>query len=426
MSVQRWLNFVTQIRQFGWEPTIYTADNPVYAVSDEALQNKVPVGVKVLKTKVPEPNNLFRRILFWKKDINNSIYRNQQQKSSKWSIVKTLLWWVRGNFFIPDARFLWIRPSINFLAEHLRREKYDLILSSGPPHSLHLIAKGLVKAFDLPWIADFRDPWTSMDYLQAIKLTSYARKRHWNLEASVIKGADQVVVVGRAMQEEYRKSHQVESKVIYNGYNPSKSFEGSVELDHKFTILHLGSFLPNRNCDDLWRVLSRRVEDNNELASKLEIKLVGKVAPNVLDSIKKEGLSPYLNHIDYVKHDEVFAILRSAHVLLLPIDRIPNAEFVVTGKIFEYLQARRPVLLLGPDYGDAAGIITDCKAGYCCNFEDENAIEKALGELFTSYLKADEKELGNRIEQYSSARQLKVYADLMNELVDQKRIKSND
>lgn len=418
-GVQRWLRFVKNLRDFDWEPTIYTAKNTLYPVIDEKLEAEIPQGIKKLSLEVPEPNNFLNKVLFWKKDKSSILYKNQQQSGNKKSITKDFLWWIRGNFFIPDARFLWISPSVKYLKENIKKGEYDVIVSTGPPHSLHLIAKRLKDDLGIPWIADFRDPWTSMDYLNAVNLTSWAQEKHNKLEKKVVTNSDKVIVVGQTMANEFKQKYAVNSHIIHNGYNDFKPTNENQILDSKFSIVHIGSFLVNRNCDDLWEVLSELALKNKTFKDDLKIKLIGNIAPNVLSSIEKFNLNGFLEKIDYIKYEKTIEHLNSAQVLLLPIDRISNAEFVITGKIFEYLKANRPILLIGPPNGDAANILNNCEAGYCCDFDNKEDIKKSILEIYTRYKEGKNYINSKNVESYSGYELSKKLSNCLDQLVQQ-------
>lgn len=401
-GVQRWVRFVKHLRSFGWEPVIYAPEDPNYALEDLSLVNEIPDDIKVYKHKIREVNNLFAKLSPKKSKKDNKLYNLQQQKGANRSMFQKLAWFIRGNFFIPDARFLWIKPSARFLSPILEKENFDAVVSTGPPHSLHLIAEKLKKKHDFRWIADFRDPWTSMDYMQEMFLSKYAEKKHARLEKKVITSADEVVVVGKTMFNEFKDNYNVESEVIYNGYEKNADqVEGSHVLDEKFTIVHIGSFLKNRNCDDLWQELSNLCQENELFKERLELRLIGNVAPNVMASIEKYGLNENLNKMDYIPFEETQKYLFGAQALLLPIDRIENAAFVLTGKLFEYLKSKRPILLLAPSHGDAADIIQQCKAGYCCGFDDKEEIKKSLLTMFNLYLENKNTVNSVNIERFS-------------------------
>lgn len=427
-GVQRCLRFVKYLRNFGWEPIVYTADNANYPLYDEDLIKEVPEGIQTLKLKIREPNNLFART---GSSGNANRPKIQSNVEGKKSLLVKFLWFVRGNFFIPDARILWVKPSVRYLEKFLNENKVDVILSSGPPHSLHLIAKRLKDKLNIPTVADFRDPWTSIDYLSEMYLTPFAKRKHEKLERMVVTSATAITVVGNTMYNEFKEKYNRDSTVIYNSYDnaplpakgqpPSPPEGGSItahrlhsDIDRHggFTIVHIGSFLKNRNCPDLWEVLGEMVKNDSAFAKNLDIKLIGNVASNILDSIEKNLLTANLNKIDFMPHSDTLTHLFSAQVLLLPIDRIPNCEFVLTGKLFDYLKARRPILLIGPENGDAAYVIKNCNAGYSCNFGDKAKMESTVRMMYELFLQGKNNIQPVNVEQYSAYEVTKKLAGL--------------
>mgnify|MGYP005989396453 CR=1 FL=1 len=169
IGVQRWLQFSKNLRDQGWEPVIYTAKDASYPIFDENLEAQIPFGIEVHKVRVPEPNNFFSIFQLGNKK-SKKLYELSQQSKVDTSPIKKLLWTIRGNFFIPDARMFWISKSFKYLSKYLENNPVDAVISSGPPHSTHMIARRLKKRFNLLWFADFRDPWTSMDYLKKMNL----------------------------------------------------------------------------------------------------------------------------------------------------------------------------------------------------------------------------------------------------------------
>lgn len=412
IGVQRWLQFSKNFRDNGWEPIIFTAKDANYAIIDEKLLNEVPDGIEVHKVKVPEPNNIIS-LFKGKNNKSKSILNLQQQSNINKSTFKKLLWTIRGNFFIPDARMFWIRKSFKYLDKYLSQNNVDAIISTGPPHSTHIIAEKIKNKYKIPWISDFRDPWTSMDYLKQMNLKQFALDKHKRLEESVLRNSTEVVVVGKTIQKEFKENYNIDSHLIYNGYNANDINIDNLELDEKFTIVHTGSFLHHRNCNDLWKVLSELVIEREDFSSKLEIKLVGNVAPVVLASIEKYELNNNLNLISYVDHYTAKKIQRNAQLLLLPIDRIENAEFVLTGKLFEYLQAKRPILFIGPSYGDAADVIKSCNAGSIIDFDNLELLKEVIIEKFARYSNHNNICESKNIEQFSYTELTKKVTELL-------------
>lgn len=383
-GVQRWVRFVSHLRNFGWEPVLCIPENPSYVVEDPSLLQSLPQDLEIIRTKLWDPVLFVTKLKRKKSSDGNQLKLVQKPNKNDWKAK--LLWKIRGNFFIPDAKKYWIKPSIKKLSAYLKVHPVDAIISTGPPHSAHLIALGLKSKFDIPWLADFRDPWISMDYLQEMSLGKSAWKKHKKLEREVITTANEVVVVGKTMQLEYEERYSRTCPIVYNGYNESNAVnQKNYQLDEKFTIVHIGNFLRDRNCRDFWQTLSELIAENEEFKSRIQLKFIGELAVNVRESITEFGLDPYTQFIPYIPFEETQSHLHQAQVLLLPIDRISNAQFVLTGKLFEYIKSKRPILLLGPSNGDAADIVLSCASGMVCDFDDFSQLRITLLELFQRY-----------------------------------------
>ena len=192
-GVQRWLKFVKYLRGFGWEPIVYTPENPEAPATDESLLKDIPDNLTVLRTRIWEPYSLYKNFIGQKKgETINAGFLSEKKKPG---IAEKISVWIRGNWFIPDARKFWIKPSIIFLSQYLKNNPVHAVVSTGPPHSMHLIALGLKKQLHLPWLADFRDPWTNIDFYDKLMLTKFSNEKHKRMELEVLKNADKVVVV---------------------------------------------------------------------------------------------------------------------------------------------------------------------------------------------------------------------------------------
>lgn len=377
-GVQRWLKFVKYLRVFGVEPVLYVPEGAAYPVTDESLVAEVPEGIKIYRGRIAEPSAFFPS----GKKVSAGFIDSSGKKSWK----SRLMTWIRANVFIPDARMLWIRPSIRRLKKILKKEGIDTIISTGPPHTTHMIALGL-KRHDpsLRWIADFRDPWTKIDYFHHLPLTRRARKKHFRLEDEVLRTADEVITVTRGMAEDYRSRVKGHLHVITNGYDTADSPEAETILDKKFTICHIGSLNTDRNPHEFWEVLSELCRENPGFAADLQIELTGNVNPAVFDSLRGNGLGEYIKHIPYAPHAEVVRSQHSARVLLLLMNRTPSGALYIAGKLFEYLAARRPILLTGFAKSDAADILRECQAGYALDFSDKTGLRHAIEQLYAGY-----------------------------------------
>ena len=379
----RWLKFTKYLREFGWEPVIYTAENGEYTELDPDNVKDIPSGVTVLKQPIWEPYNFYKRFIGQKKTEKINVGFLTEKK--KPALAERISVWVRGNFFIPDARCFWVKPSVKYLSAWLAKNPVDMVISSGPPHSMHLIAMKLKKQFNLPWIADFRDPWTNIDFYNELHLTRFADSKHHRLEKQVITSANCIVTVGNQLRNEFETLGAKKAVVITNGYDAADQVEGVIEPDHKFSLAHFGTVNKARNPELLWQVVSELVAENPEFAKDLQLKFVGRLDQSVFASIQKFNLGNYLTKIDFLPHKEVLRMQRQSQVLLLLINQTHNAQGILTGKFFEYLAAERPILAIGPVEGDVADILSESKAGKIIDFADKENLKPTLLNMFADY-----------------------------------------
>lgn len=393
-GVQRWLKFVKYMREFGWEPVVYTAENGEMPVIDNSLQKDIPAGITVLKTPIWEPYTIYKRFIGRKKeDKINASFLSENKKAG---ITEKISVWIRGNFFIPDARRFWIKPSIQYLTDYIKKNNIQYVISSGPPHSMHLIALGLKKNNPtLKWVADFRDPWTNIDFYEKLMLSKFADNKHHRQELSVLKNADSIVSVGKAMSAEFEEMYKHAGgkttgkfKVITNGFDADDIVTTQVKRDAKFSMAHIGTLVKDRNPAGLWKVLSKLVKENAAFKAQLEIKLVGKIDIYVKEQIEQVGLTPYLNKIDYLPHSDVIVEQQRSAVLLLLVNNTKNAKGILTGKFFEYMAANSPILAIGPVDGDLADILNTTGTGLISGFEDEKKLEENILDFFNGTVTA--------------------------------------
>ena len=398
-GVQRWVKFAKYLRQYGWEPIIYTPENPEYPSIDHSFEKDIPADITVLKTPIWEPYNVYRNLTGKKNQAINAGFISENKKQG-WKDKLSI--WIRGNFLIPDPRRFWIKPSVRFLSDYLKENPVDAVITTGPPHSMHLIGMGLKKNFpSLPWVADFRDPWTNIDFYKDLNLTWFADKIHHKLEREVLQKADTVLVVSRGMEEEFAPMRPKKLQVITNGYDESDAQVGPLTLDGKFSISHIGTLNAARNPRIVWKVLSEICAENVAFKNDLQIQLVGKVDFSVLEDIQSYGLQEQLLKIDYLSHSEAIAKQNTSQVLMLLINQSGNAKGILTGKFFEYLAAKRPILAVGPTDGDAAVVLNETGAGVIVDFADEQETMTAILNYYNQYKKGTLSVQSESVERFS-------------------------
>ena len=383
-GVQRWVKFVKYLREFGVEPIVFIPENPHYPVLDDSFFKDIPDNLEIIKFPIWEPYSIYRKFLRMKK--NESVQHGfiKERKSS--SIKDFISLFIRSNFFIPDARKFWIKPSIKFLTSYFQENKPDVIVSTGPPHTTHLIAMGVKKKLGIPWIADFRDPWTGIDYFEQLKLTSWARKKHFLLEKKVLSSADKVIAIGWDLAEELQKKGASDVVVITNGFDGSDFIDTKKrqKTSDKFVLSHIGSLNKDRNPEILWKALHELAESHGEFKDNLQINLVGKVDYAVIESVRENNLENHLFRFEYVPHDQITEQYAQSDILLLLLNNTPNIKGIVTGKLFEYIASQKPVLCIGSGSGDAARIIQETKSGQAFDFEDIEGIKEFITFIFQS------------------------------------------
>ncbi len=412
VAVQRWVKMSKYLRLYGWEPVIYTAMDGEAQVLDYSLESSVPKDLTVIKRPILEPYNLYKKLLGFKKNerINAGFLHEQKKKGP----IQDFAIWIRGNFFIPDARKFWIKPSIKYLKTYLSKHPVDAIISTGPPHSMHLIALGVKSFINIPWIADFRDPWTKIDYYHELKLSDRSDKKHHRLEKKVLCSADKVVTVSWNWADDFNKINSGNTEVITNGYDDDDYVKGEILLYEGFLLHHTGMINNKRNPIKLWMALEELCNEISGFKNDLKIKLTGKADYSVMESIKKHNLFDFLIQIEHVPHSEAVYSMQQSPVLLLLLNNTHDILGRIPAKLFEYLAAQRPILAIGDADGDAAKIINQTNAGMIANLDDKNAIKEKVLELYNKYKSGNLNFDISGIEKYSRKENAKQFAEILN------------
>ena len=409
-GVQRWLKFVSHLKSFDIAPVVYVPENPNYPIIDKDLVSQIPADVTILKHPIKEPYK-FAAIFSKKKtqQISSGVISNKKP-----SFLEKLLLFIRGNYFIPDARVGWVNPSVVFLKHYLKTHPVDCIISSGPPHSLHLIGLELQKDLHLPWIADFRDPWTTIHYHKSLLLTKASAGKHKALESLVLNTANHILVTSPSTQKEFSLLTTKPITVITNGFEPlALTPQG---LDAGFSIAHIGSLLTKRNPTVLWEVLSELVKEDPVFAQDLEISLTGVVSDEVLSSIALVGLTKNTTLKGYVPHKQAVMLQHKAQILLLLEQDSEDTKAIIPGKLFEYLQAHRPIIAIGPKGSDIEGIINTTESGVYIAVNQKEALKKQLLTYYRAYKKDALFIPSKNLELFTRKALTKKVADVINRL----------
>lgn len=411
-GVQRWLKFVKYLSQMNYDIHIYTPENPEAPAIDNSLLDDIPTNITVIKKPIWEPFTFYKKLTRKKGKFNAGFL--SEVPNNKKSITEKISLFIRANFFIPDAKMFWINPSVRFLSKYLKENKIETIISSGPPHSLHLIANKLKKKLKLKWVADFRDPWTNIDFYKDLPTIKMIDNYQKFLEKEVLINSDRLIIVGEQWKKDFLKIYNREITVITNGFDID--FPEDIKLNDKFTILHMGSINSDRTHESFFIALSNLYRKYPNFKSKLQLEYVGKTDVKTRDFVKKYGLENETIFTPYVEHNKIASILKSSHALYLPINNTENANGILTGKYFEYLAAKRPIIAQGPIASEISDSIKYTQSGKIIDYEDYKGMEQTILYYFEKYLSNDNSLNSININQYSRKNLTKQLDQLLSTL----------
>jgi len=415
-GVQRVLKFAKYLPEFGWDPIILTVANGEYPAIDESLAKDIPEGCKVYKTKTLEPSSFYRKFTGMKQHEKIPV-ANLAQKNISWK--KKLSNWVRLNLFVPDAKIGWIPYAVAQGKKIIREEQPDIIFSSSPPPTVHLIAKKLAKWSGLKWVADFRDPWTKIHYLQNQKFISFSKRRNQNLERDVVAGCDKATCVSTNFVNLISSDQKDKFEIITNGFDTETVVSTEIKASKNvFKILYIGGLTWNRYYKSFFVWLKELIQKGYLDENKIKIQLAGSIEPTIKKEI--EELFSTLNVLDvkaYLPHSEAVSLMHEADLLLLFLEQVEGYEGHIPGKLFEYISTQNRILGLGSATGESAQILEKTKAGRVISPENEQEIKKQLITEFHNWqngeiTKSDEAD----IEKYSRKQLTKQLATLFDKL----------
>lgn len=380
-GVQRWLKNSYFLREYGWETIVITPQDPVASSIDESLLNEVPDGLEVHHTKSRDP---FRAYALLKGKKGKQASTGGIGLINNKSKQQQLLNYIRANFFIPDARKGWNPYLIKEARKILKEGKVDALISTGPPHSTHLAAKKLKEEFDLPWFADFRDPWVNIFYNKLFPRTQRTEKKDQKLEDLVLASADRILTVSPGLAAEFEdRAKKVE--ILYNGYDPADLPSPEQGDSKKFRLSYTGNFKPNQNVSALWKALANLVSSQAGFANDLDLTFVGNIDPGVREAIRENGLEAHVSDHGYQAHHYATKIMVESAALIFIVPQTKDNHLILTGKLFEYLGSCTPLLSIAPPEGNAAKIIEETGRGASIDYQDQEQIELRIAALYQNW-----------------------------------------
>ncbi len=418
--MQRVLKFVKYIRDYGWQPVVLTAREKDYTLVDPSLVREIPADVKVYRTPAPDLYRGYGRIAGGTgAPVDLSAI---QAKEGSTGILSRMALWVRSAFFIPDARMGWFPSAVLAGRKIVMREKIQAIFATSPPFTSALVAGVLGRITGLPWISDYRDPWTqAYFYFKRPGLSRYIEER---LEGSLLKGADCIVSVNSRILEgldhKYGHSSGDRAEVIPNGYDPA-DFKGlSPVRDDRFTITYTGTLHAQMSPAPLLEAIESLSNESERFRRDIRIRFIGRMGSDIQGLIADSSVKECIEHIPHMSHELSLRNMLGAELLLLLIPQYPGNELHMSGKIFEYLRAGNPVLCLSTR-GDAADLVRDTRSGFTVDYGDVQGIREVIRDCYEKWRSGRschrEKPVKERIEQYDRHLAARKLASLLNRIV---------
>ncbi len=416
-GVQRWLKFVKYLEEFGWKAHILTVKDGTYSALDEELEKEVPENIPVHKTKSRDPFR-FYNMLKGKKDGSVSVALININK--KKSFVDRMAMYIRSNFFIPDARKGWVPYAYKEALRIIAADNIDLIVTTGPPHSTHLTGLKIKKKTGIKWLADLRDPWTTVYYNDMLPRTEGTRRKDKKFEDEVLALADAVSVVSPGMQKEFSDRND-NVLVVMNGFDMAdmEAADTNIEHDAKFRLTYTGNFKPNQHIPEIWDGICELINEDEGFGKDFRLQFVGNVDASAPDYFIGKGHSENLELLSYVPHAEATRLMTGSVLLLFVVPQSRNNKLIITGKLFEYLASGTPVLSVGPVDGDAAGILADTVREKMFDYKDKQAFKQKLMQLYLSWKsngrRLDKLDTG-MLDKYSRRSSARKISEIMNKI----------
>lgn len=413
--MHRCLKFAKYLRDFGWEPVVYVPENASYPYLDESNYKDVPEGITILKKPIREPFSLFKKLSGRKKtDSANPVY----VRDKKHGLIDKLAIWIRGNWFIPDARALWIRPSVRFLKKYLKANPVDAILTDGPPHTNTVIGCRLSQATGIPWLADFQDPWTQVDYYSMLRIGKQADRKHRKLEQETFRTASKITIASPTWAKELEAIGAKNVDPVFWGYDEDDFPQPFPPANDTFSIVHAGLLGYDRRPDTLIKLLGKLKNENPEFGNLLRIKFAGNVDYAITSMIKNAGLDENYEAPGNIPRPKALDMTLRAQMLLLPLNLANNVKGRIPGKLFENLRAQKPILCLGPADSDVAKIIAETNAGTTCDYDDEVCLREFIEKRFELFKQGKNYISTENIKKYSVPNQVQKLAGFLDQIAE--------
>ncbi len=399
VGVKRWMFFAEELQKQGVKPIIITPSNPQFNVKDFEAEANLSKDIEVIKLPIWEPFALMQKLTGGKN--KSQVKQGLVLEKEKQGLLDKIFIWIRGNLFIPDARKYWVKPASKFILNYLKNNRVDALVTTGPPHSMHLIGRAVKQKSNIIWVADFRDPWSNWDLLDKLNTSKIGKWYHKKLERSVLQNANLVLATSPRQAADLKTFGAQKTAAINNGFSPSQEVVPKQQFK-TFRISHLGLLNELRNPVEFWEVLNQLALKNKAFKDALEISLYGIVGDSVKENFKKyKGLEGKVKFYGYLNQSELKAKMHQASVLLVIQNRSANATRIIPYKLYEYLPMERPIVQIGASTGDSNELIEELNAGKALDYANKNAMKQEVEKLFENWLKQKSVAVNPNLNTYS-------------------------
>ena len=373
-GVQRWLKFVKYLPEFNIEPILFIPKNANYPLLDKSLSDDVNKDLKVIQFPITEISGFLPKFKFL-----NSVRSGNISKPHNQSLLQKIIFFIRGNLFIPDMKIFWKSSSVNFLSDYLPKNNIDTIITTGPPHSVHLIGLELKRKLNINWISDFRDPWVKLNYLNRFHLLPSTRKSHISLRNKVLINSNAVIVTSERLKDLF-------SNITSNIYKITNGFDYIIKennLDNKFSISHIGSLYPERNPKFLWDSIEELFEGS--FKKDLQINFIGNTSEKIKKELSRRKFHNHIRFYDYVNYNRALELMCSSQAFLMIEVNDEESSYAIPGKLFDYLNSKRPIISIGPNISEVSEILNNTNSGKFFNYDDKRNLKLYVNQLYKNY-----------------------------------------
>jgi len=382
-GVQRWLRFANHLCDLGWDVHVFTFKNPKYPIREKSSLEIINPKIKVNKIKgfefpkfmtSPSENILF-----------NNYYSNYSSTQSYMydQVARKFIYTLRELFLFPDARKFLINPSYKFLKNYYRKHNLNHLITTGPPHSMHLAGMKLKKDSGIKWIADFRDPWSNFFQNKLLNELDLTIKKHEKAEADVLKNCDGVFTTSESLKSKF----SIKNK---NSYYVPSGFEKEIEsTDHnKFRIIYAGSMKEIQNPKNLWLALHDLIKSDEKFKDLLEIILIGNIDRRVINSIEFKKIRDR-KILSYMSKKQLDDEISKSQLQVVCSVNYPDSDDIVPGKFFHYLSSKKNILGISNKGSDLEKIINETKSGMSFDYDNYEDLKNYIYKCYQVFLKGE-------------------------------------